>query len=91
MKTQRQAVVPFLGDTAHCSVTQGQRGIYDAHLERYEGPSGITPPADITLARGVRRWVGSYKEAYFVQERGRAIEDRIRSAQPHRQKGTTKN
>jgi hypothetical protein len=88
MKRQWQAVVPFLGDKAHYSVTQVQRGIYDAHLERYEGPSGITPPADITLARGVRRWVGSYEEAYFVQELGRAIEDRIRSGHPHRQKGT---
>ena len=91
MKTQWQAVVPFLGDKAHYRVTRVQRDVYDAHLERYEGPSGITPPVDITLARGVRRWVGSYEEPYFVQELGRAIEDRIRDGHPHQRKGTTKD
>lgn len=65
-----------------------RRGIYDAHLERYEGPCGVTPPQDITLVRGVRRWVGSYEESYLVQELGRAIEDRVRTGDPHRRKGT---
>jgi hypothetical protein len=78
-----QAEVRFLGEKAHYTVTQVRRGLYDAHLVRYEGPSGVTPPQDVTLVRGVRHWVGSYEESYFVEELGRAIEDRVRAGNPH--------
>lgn len=82
-----KAVVQFLGDRAHYSVTQVKKGIYDAHLLRYEGSSGVTPPQNVTLVRGVRHWVGSYDEPYFVDELGQAIEERVRHGNPHQRKG----
>lgn len=78
-----KAVVQFLGDRAHYSVTQVKKGIFDAKLLRYEGSSGVTPPEAVTLVRGVRHWVGSYDEPYFVDELGQAIEERVRRGHPH--------
>jgi hypothetical protein len=82
-----KAVVQFLGDRAHYSITQVKKGIYDAKLLRYEGSSGVTPPEAVTLVRGVRHWVGSYDEPYFVDELGNAIEERVRHGNPHKQGG----
>lgn len=77
-----KAVVQYLGDWAHYSVTPETAGIYHARLLKYEGPNVVTPPENITLVRSASRWVGSYEEQHFVEELGRAIDDRVRAGDP---------
>jgi hypothetical protein len=74
-----KAVVRFLGDRAYYEVIPEQHGIYQARLVQYEGPSGITPPENVTLVKGIRRWNGSYEEQDFLNELGNAIENKQRS------------
>ena len=77
------AVVQYLGDLAHYSITPESDGIFSAQLLKYEGPNVVTPPHNLVLVRGVRKWVGSYEEQYFVEELGRAIDERVRDGEPH--------
>lgn len=78
MAMEMKAVVRFLGDLAHYSVTPEEYGIYHARLLKYEGPDGVTPPESVLLVKSARNWVGSYEESYFVSELGDAIEQRLR-------------
>ena len=73
-----KAVVRFLGDPAHYKIITDRSGIYYARLLKYEGPSGITPPEDVVLVKGVRRWNGSYDVQELIDELGRAIDSRPR-------------
>jgi hypothetical protein len=73
-----KTVVRFLEDQAYYEIIPEHTGIYHARLIQYEGPSGITPPEKVTLVKGIRRWNGSYEEQDFLNELGRAIEDRQR-------------
>jgi hypothetical protein len=77
-----KAVVRFLGDPAHYKIITDRTGVYHARLLKYEGPSGITPPEDIVLVKGIRRWNGSYDIQEFVDELGRAIDSRQRGSSP---------
>lgn len=67
-------VLRYLGYPARYTISRESSGIYHAHLKAYEGPDGITPPKSLTLVRGVRGWIGSYNEPWFVAELGRALE-----------------
>lgn len=73
-----KAVVRFLGDPAHYKIVADRSGVYYARLLKYEGASGVTPPEDIVLVKGVRRWNGSYEIQEFIDELGRAIDIRHR-------------
>lgn len=77
-----KAVVRFLGDQAHYKIITDRSGVYHARLLKYEGPSGITPPEDIVLVKGIRRWNGSYDIQEFVDELGRVIDSRQRGSSP---------
>lgn len=78
-----KACVWFAGELAHYSITPDNYGIYQARLIKYEGPDGVTPPENVLLVRSARQWVGSYDEAYFVQDLGNAIDERVREGDPH--------
>lgn len=67
-------VILYQGYPAHYVITRDGQGIYHARLLRYDGPDGVTPPEDLTLVRCLRRWIGSYNEAWFVAELGKALE-----------------
>jgi hypothetical protein len=73
-----KAVVRFLGDPAHYKIQTDRTGIYHARLLKYEGATGVTPPEDIVLVKGVRRWNGSDDFQELIDELGRAIETRHR-------------
>lgn len=72
------ATVQFYGDPAHYSVTLEREGVYNARLLTYEGPNIMAPPENVILVRSVRKWSGSYSEQEFIEELGRAIDDRHR-------------
>lgn len=76
-------MVSYLGDMAHYVFTSEATGVYHARLLKYEGPDGVSPPECVLLVKSARKWVGSYEETYFVQELGYAIEQRVRSGDPH--------
>ena len=78
-----KAVVRYLGDWAHYAITPENKGIYHAHLTKYEGAEIVTPPEDILLVRGPRQWVGSYNERSLLDELGRCIEERMRAGEPN--------
>ena len=73
------ATVQFYGDPAHYAVTLEREGIYNARLLTYEGPNIMAPPDNVILVRSVRKWSGSYSEQDFIEELGRAIDERQRS------------
>ena len=73
-----KATVQFYGDPAHYAVTQEKEGIYSARLLSYDGPNIMAPPDNIILVRSVRKWSGSYSEQDFIEELGRAIDERQR-------------
>ncbi|HEY1020791.1 MAG TPA: hypothetical protein VGE06_00700, partial [Flavisolibacter sp.] len=77
------AVVSYGGNLAHYTITPENNGIYNARLQNFEGGEGPVPPLRITLVRGVRHWVGSFANAYIVNELGKAIDGRVRGANPH--------
>lgn len=72
------ATVQFYGDPAHYTVSQEKEGIYNARLLSYEGPNIMAPPDNVILVRSVRKWSGSYNEQDFIEELGRAIDERQR-------------
>ena len=80
---EMKAVVQYLGDWAHYSITPESFGIYHARLTNYEGANGVTPPENIVLVRGVRKWVGSHEERALLNDLGRYIEDRVRDGEPN--------
>jgi hypothetical protein len=73
-----KAVVRFLGDPTHYNIELDRAGIYHARLLKYEGFPGKTPPQEVLLVKGVRRWNGSYEVQELIDELGRAIETRQR-------------
>lgn len=73
------ATANFYGNPAHYSVTEEREGIYNARLMTYEGANIMAPPDNIILVRSVRKWTGSYGEQDFIEELGRAIDDRQRN------------
>jgi hypothetical protein len=73
-----KTVVRFLGDPAHYKIMTDRSGVYHARLLQYEGTPDITPPEDIVLVKGVRRWNGSHDMQELIDELGRAIETRQR-------------
>ncbi|MGV3658158.1 MAG: hypothetical protein ACO1NX_09390 [Chitinophagaceae bacterium] len=78
------AVVQYLGDLAHYSITPESNGIYHARLIRYDGPDVVTPPENVILVRGARNyWVGSSAEPHFLDALGQCIEERVRAGDPH--------
>ncbi len=78
------AIVRYLGDLAHYSVTPESNGIYHAKLIRYEGPDVVTPPENLILVRGARNyWVGSTAEQPLLDALGQSIEERVSSGGPH--------
>lgn len=78
-----KAIVNFLGSLAHYRVRTEAKGVFAAHLEKYEGPDSVSPPEEVTLVRSVRHWSGSYSEQYFIDELGEEIEKRVRGGNPH--------
>jgi hypothetical protein len=46
----------------------------------------VTPPENVLLVCSARHWVGSYEDAHFIQDLGRAIEERVRDNDPTRYK-----
>jgi hypothetical protein len=74
-----KATVQFYGDPAHYTVTVEKEGIYNARLMAYDGPNIMAPPENIILVRSVRKWTGSYSEQDFIEELGRAIDERQRN------------
>ena len=73
------ATVQFYGDPAHYAVTVEREGIYNARLLAYDGPNIMAPPDNVILVRSVRKWSGSYSEQEFIEELGRAIDERQRT------------
>jgi hypothetical protein len=73
----------YLGDLAHYAITPDSYGIYQARLLKYEGPDMVTPPENVLLVRSARNWVGSYEDSHFIQDLGRAIEERVREGDPN--------
>lgn len=73
-----RAVVSYWGNLAHYAVTPDNFGIYHARLLKYEGPGGITPPQCFMLVRSHRRWISSCDDEPFINDLGRAIEQRSR-------------
>lgn len=78
-----KAIVNFLGSLAHYRVSTEAKGIFSAHLEKYEGGDSVVPPTEVTLVRSVRHWSGSYSEQYFIDELGEEIDKRVRGSNPH--------
>ena len=73
-----KAIVQYRGQYAHYEILPENGGIYQARLLKYEGPTRETPPQTILLVKGFRHWTGSYSEPYFIEELGKAIEERDR-------------
>ena len=73
-----KATVQFYGDPAYYTVTIERDGIYNARLLTYDGPNIMAPPEQVILVRSVRKWSGSYCEQDFIEELGRAIDERQR-------------
>jgi hypothetical protein len=79
-----KTVVSYSGNLAHYVVTPNDFGVYHARLLKYEGPQGITPPESVLLVKGERHWISSCKERRLARDLGKAIEQRVRGADPHR-------
>lgn len=67
--------VPFQNALAHYSVLKESEGIYLAVLQHYEGERSQSPPLRIVLVKSIRNWTGSFDQAEFVNQLGRAIEE----------------
>lgn len=78
-----RAVVSYWGNLAHYAVTPDNFGIYHARLLKFEGPHGITPPQCFMLVRSQRRWISNCDDETFINDLGRAIEQRNREGEPH--------
>lgn len=78
-----KAVVSYWGSLAHYAVTPDNFGVYYARLLKYEGPGGITPPESLLMVRSLRRWISSCDDEGFINDLGRAIEQRTRDGDPH--------
>lgn len=80
---EMKACVWYFGELAHYTISPDQFGIYQARLVKYEGPDVVMPPESVLLVRSARQWVGSCDESWFIQDLGRAIDERVREGDPH--------
>ena len=71
-----KAVVQYLGKAAFYTIYPEGRGIYNARLESYDGPDAITPPEQVLLVKGPRRWTGCTEEQ-LIADLGQAIEEEL--------------
>ena len=69
-----EAVVNYGEDFAFYQVRAERDGIYQAQLLRFYGSPESAPPTEITLVRGIRKWVGSCSIPQLVNDLGSVIE-----------------
>lgn len=69
-----EAVVNYRDDFAYYQVLGNGDGVYQAHLLRFYGSPESMPPDEITLVRGIRKWVGSCSIPQLVNDLGGVIE-----------------
>ena len=69
-----EAVVNHGEDFAFYQVIAERDGIYQAQLLRFYGSPESAPPKEITLIRGVRKWLGSCSIPQLVNDLGSVIE-----------------
>ena len=69
-----EAVVNYRNEFAFYELRPESEGVYQARLLRFYGSPESTPPKEITLVRGVRKWVGSCPVPQLVNDLGRVIE-----------------
>ena len=69
-----EVVVCYRDEIALYSVESEKQGIYQAQLVRFHGSPENTPPEEITLTRGVRKWLGSHYLPDLLNAIGSVIE-----------------
>jgi hypothetical protein len=78
-----KAKVDYLGGRAHYEIAPEAGGIFQARLLKYTGGDMVTPPAQITLVKSVRKWVGSSEERPLIAALGQVVDRRVRGSHPH--------
>ena len=72
---EMEAVVRYRGALAYYRVERDSAGIYQAHLTHFQGPAEAAPPHRVTLAKGIRHWVGSSAHKELMEDIGQNIEN----------------
>lgn len=68
------ASVLFQKAIAHYTITEEEEGVFLAQLQHFSGLSEETPPVQILLMRGIRRWIGSLDNQEVLDALGHAID-----------------
>ena len=74
-----KAKVNYKNAVAHYDIVKEKDGIYAAMLEDYEGSVHNLPPANITLTRGIRHWIGSMNDEVLTNDLGEVIDIYLQS------------
>jgi hypothetical protein len=69
-----EAEIPYADGKAMFRITRENPGIYSASLLYFGGEQRQSPPAEITLIRGVRGWTGSEPDEILINVLGNLIE-----------------
>ena len=72
---QMEAIVNYGAGRACFTIRRENPGIYYADLLYYDGNHKKSPPAKITLIRGIRHWTGSYDDPILLNQLGKIIEE----------------
>jgi hypothetical protein len=70
-----RANIKYNGSSACFVVYRDSPGVYHADLVYFDGDKKISPPLQITLMRGVRKWTGSCEDVDLLNHLGRIIEE----------------
>ncbi len=70
-----RANIKYCGNTACFEIYRDSPGVYHADLVYFDGDTKISPPAKITLIRGMRKWTGSCEDVELLNHLGRVIEE----------------
>lgn len=73
----QEAVVSYGEHFAVYQLSSEQEGVYYARLIRFYGSPEASPPNEILLVKGVRKWIGSIKTPELLNALGEVIEARI--------------
>ena len=69
-------VVYYRGGLAHYSVL-GRDGVFQIHLQRYDGKERLAPPPHIILVRGELNWSGNIHEPDLIKDLGNLIDKKL--------------
>ena len=88
-----QVVVSYGEHFALYELYAEKEGVYNAELVRYYGSPESSPPKEILLVKGVRKWIGYPGVPQLLNELGKAIEytKLDRTINPLRLKGEPTN